>query len=75
MIDNVEVKSEMDRQLQQIQTHGVTPLNGIFNKLIVENPHYVNFYLEVYMKGKQQDLTDIAPAMNSGGLIRSGHYY
>jgi hypothetical protein len=50
-------------------------LNGIFNRLIVEIPHYVTFYLEIYMEGKQQGLTDSAAAMNSGGLICSRHYY
>jgi hypothetical protein len=32
--------------------------NGIFNRLQVEITHYVTFYLEVYMEGKQQYLTD-----------------
>lgn len=50
-------------------------LNGMFNKLIVEILHYVTFYLEVYMEGKQQNLTDSASAMNSGRLICSRHYY
>ena len=42
---------------------------------MLDIPHYATFYLEVYMKGKQQDLTDSASAMNSGGLTRSRHYY
>lgn len=50
-------------------------LNGIFNKPIVEIPHYVTFHLEVYMEQKQHDLTDSAAAMNSRNLICSRHYY